>query len=226
MVGKNLSVVLWGTNLSSTIGSSRYTSFDRNLIKIPNSLKSTFIGIIISDANISRPNKANARLQFKQTYKHFEYFYSVFFKLNHFCSRGPYITKVGKKFHYGIGFTTRTLPCLTELYNLFYVDNKKILPDNLYDLLTWEALAHIIMCDGTYSTGITLQTQCFTLKEIVLLINVLILKFGLDCSIHKQKDSFVVYIKSKSIKKNLHNLLPYIHDSMKYKVLGPKYKLP
>ena len=62
---------MYGTNLSSTVGSSRYTSFDRNFIKIPNSLKSILIGIIISDANISRPNKADARLQFKQTYKHF-----------------------------------------------------------------------------------------------------------------------------------------------------------
>ena len=30
------------------------------------------------------------------------------------------------------------------------------------------------MGDGTYSSGITLQTQCFTLKEIVLIINVLL----------------------------------------------------
>lgn len=78
------------------------------------------------------------------------------------------------------------------------------------------------MCDGTYSSGITIQTQCFTVKEIVFFINILIVKYGLNCSIHKQRDSFVVYIKSKSIKKNLHNLLPYVHESMKYKILGAK----
>lgn len=83
----------------------------------------------------------------------------------------------------------------------------------------------MIMCDGTYSSGITLQTQCYTIQEIVLLINVLIIKFGLECSIHKQGGHFVIYIKSKSIKKNLHNMLPYVHPSMLYKFLGPKYKL-
>lgn len=220
------SLVVYGTNLSSTVGSPRFSASERNSIKIPNSLKSLFIGIILSDANISKPNKSDARLQFKQTYKHFEYFYSVFFRLSHYCSKGPYVTStiVTKKIHYGLGFTTRTLACITELYDLFYVNNKKIIPSNLFDILTWEALAHFIMCDGSYNSGITLQTQCYTIKELVLIINVLIIKFGLECSIHKQKDQFVIYIKSKSIKKNLYNILPHIHPSMMYKVLGPKYK--
>jgi LAGLIDADG DNA endonuclease family len=132
------SLVVYGTNLSSTVGSPRFSASERNSIKIPNSLKSLFIGIILSDANISKPNKSDARLQFKQTYKHFEYFYSVFFRLSHYCSKGPYVTStiVTKKIHYGLGFTTRTLACITELYDLFYVNNKKIIPSNLFDILT------------------------------------------------------------------------------------------
>ena len=81
------------------------------------------------------------------------------------------------------------------------------------------------MGDGTYSSGITLQTQCFTLKEIVLIINVLIIKFRLECNIHKQDNYYVIYIKGKSLKKNLHHMLPYIHPSMLYKFQGHKYKL-
>lgn len=220
-------LVPYGTNLSSTVGSPRYTAFDRNLIKIPSTLRPLFVGIILSDAHIQQQYKGDARLQFKQTYRHFEYFYSVFFRLSHYCSRGPYVTKatLHKRVHYGLGFTTRSLSCITELYHLFYNGKQKIIPNNIYDLLTWESLAHWIMCDGTYSSGITLQTQCFTIQEIVLLINVLIIKFGLECNIHKQGGYFVIYIKSKSIKKNLHNMLPYIHPTMLYKFLGPKYKL-
>jgi len=78
---------------------------------------------------------------------------------------------------------------------------------------------------GTYSSGITIQTQSFTEKEIVLLINVLIIKFQLECSIHTQEKHKVLYIKSKSIKKNLHHLIPYIHPTMIYKFKGPQYKL-
>ena len=91
--------------------------------------------------------------------------------------------------------------------------------------LTWEALVHWIQGDGSYSSGITIQTQSFTIKEIVLLINVLIIKFQLECSIHTQEKYKVIYIKSKSIKKNFHHLLPYIHPTMIYKFKGPQYKL-
>ena len=144
-VQDELSLVLYGSNLSSTVGSPRFTSNERVLIKIPTSKLSIFIGIILSDATIQKQNLGgDARLQFKQEYSHFEYFYSVFFQLSHFCSKGPYVTKAifHKKVHYGLGFTTRSLSCITELYHLFYSKGKKIIPNNFFDLLTWEALAH------------------------------------------------------------------------------------
>ena len=134
-----LGLELYGSNLSSTVGSPRFTSLARALIKIPLSKMSLFIGIILSDATIQKQNKGgDARLQFKQTYSQFEYFYSVFFQLSHYCSKGPYVTKtiLHKKIHYGLGFTTRSLSCITELYNLFYYGGKKIIPNNLFFLLT------------------------------------------------------------------------------------------
>jgi hypothetical protein len=135
------SLVLYGSNLSSTVGCPRYTALERHLIKIPNSKISVFIGIILSDASIQKQSKGgDARLQFKQKYSQFEYFYSVFFQLSHYCSKGPYVTKaiIHKKVHYGLGFTTRSLLCITELYNLFYCERsgKKIIPKNLFELLT------------------------------------------------------------------------------------------
>ena len=56
-------------------------------------------------------------------------------------------------------------------------------------------------------------------------MNVLIIKFRLDCSIHVQGSYSVLYIKSKSIKQNLHHMLPYIHPSMLYKFKGPQFKV-
>jgi hypothetical protein len=78
------------------------------------------------------------------------------------------------------------------------------------------------MGDGTYNSGVRIQTDSFTVQEVVLLINILIIKLNLECSLHFQRGNPVLYIKSKSIKKNLHNILPYMHDSMKYKLLGKK----
>jgi hypothetical protein len=80
-------------------------------------------------------------------------------------------------------------------------------------LLSWEALAHWISCDGTYNSGVRIQTECFTVKEVVFIMNVLIVKFNLECSLHEQRGHPILYIKSKSIKRNLHSLLPYLTTS-------------
>jgi hypothetical protein len=68
----------------------------------------------------------------------------VFFILGHYCSRFPYITtNIRKgKVHLGLAFQTRLLPCITDIYNLFYINKIKIIPSNIYDLLTPVALAH------------------------------------------------------------------------------------
>jgi hypothetical protein len=65
------SVVVYGTNLGSTVGYPKFTALERKLIKIPNNYMPIFIGIILSDASLSKPNKGDARLQFKQSIKHF-----------------------------------------------------------------------------------------------------------------------------------------------------------
>lgn len=132
-------IVLYGSNLSSTVGYPRFTYKERASAYIPFNKRSVFVGILLSDANIQRLNKGGgARLQFKQSYIHFEYFYSVFFQLSHYCSNLPQVTNtmVSKKLHYGISFTTRSLNCITELYELFYPEGKKIIPKNIYELLT------------------------------------------------------------------------------------------
>jgi hypothetical protein len=74
------------------------------------------------------------------------------------------------------------------------------------------------MGDGTNSgTGITLQTQSFTIKVVVFIVSVLIHKFNLECNIHMQRNQPTIYINSRSMKKIKPNLLPYILPSMKYK---------
>lgn len=236
---KEFSLVLYGSNLASTVGSPRFSAIERALTSIPwcKGKMSIFIGILMTDAaTLSKGSFGEARLQFKQKYSKFEYFYYVFFQLSHYCSKGPYVTKaiLHQRLHYGLGFTTRSLLCITELYNLFYPDplggypssgkSKKFLPHNLYELMSWEVLAHFICGCGTYNSGITLHANHLTLKDLVLIVNVLMMKFGLDCSIHKQGNSSVIYIKSRSLKKNLPNMLPYIHPTMLYKFRGPKHK--
>nr|YP_010691047.1 LAGLIDADG endonuclease [Phellinus igniarius]WBU93148.1 LAGLIDADG endonuclease [Phellinus igniarius] len=202
------------------------------MIKIPNTIlagnnfdiKSILIGIIISDGWLQINKSGNTRFFFKQSLDKIEYFLYVFNKFSHYCSSYPMLSKskIENKYFYGIYFATRTLPCFTYYYNIFYNKKTKIVPLDLYYLLNYEALAHWICCDGTKTSGaLTLQTQSFTIKEVVFIVSILIYKFNLKCSIHMQRNQPTIYISTKSMLSLQPHILPYICKSMRYKLNLP-----
>ena len=222
-------LVLFGSNLSSTVGYPAYTVIVRHMVKIPDittagkdyELESILIGIIISDGWLSINKSGNTRFFFKQSLDNIEYFLYVFNRFSHYCSNNPQFqfTKLNDKYFTSIYFTTRTLPCLTYYYNMFYHKKVKIVPLDLYNLLTYEALAHWICCDGTKTfRGLTLQTQSFTIKQVVFIVSILIYKFNLKCSIHMQRNQPTIYIGTKSMQKLQPFILPYMCKSMRYKL--------
>ena len=219
------SLVKFGDILTSTVGYPKFTSIIRHMVQIPRNKYGLLIGIIISDGWLQINKSGNTRLAFKQALSQYEYLFYVYNQLAHYCSAPPKLVKSTlnykseNKTFYAISFSTRSYPAFTELYSIFYENNRKIVPKNLYDLLTYEALAHWICGDGTNTFGgITLQTQSFTIQEVVHIINVFIIKFDLKCTIHMQRGQPTIYISAKSIKKILPKILPYICDGMKYKV--------
>lgn len=171
-----------------------------------------------------------ARVNFKQSLAHFEYLFYVFLKLSHYCSSYPSVVKTKikvqeskfidkRKLFFGISFYTRSLPCLFDLYTLFYVNKVKVVPYNLFDLLNYEVLAYWIMSDGTRNHGgLTLQVQSYTILEVNFIINCFIIKFDIDCSMHFQRRQPVIYIKAKSVRKLKPFIEPYFLNSMKYKL--------
>jgi hypothetical protein len=101
-----------------------------------------------------------------------------------------------------ICFGTYALPCFAELYNLFYPDGKKLVPLNIGELLTPLSLAYLICDDGGFSKrdrAVVISTQSFSKEEVNLLIGVLNQKFGLNCTINKNTNGFVIRIPSKSL---------------------------
>jgi heme/copper-type cytochrome/quinol oxidase subunit 1 len=141
-------LVIYGTNLISTVNYPYYTKIVRYMIDIPNIIKYPLVGILLSDGcitvNNSDKNKVGGIFRFKQSIAKFEYVHMVFCLMSHYCPSYPRFvkTRVNRKIFHGIEITSRSLPCFLKLYNEFYLKGKKKVPNNLYDILTYEGLAH------------------------------------------------------------------------------------
>ena len=107
------------------------------------------------------------------------------------------------------------MPCLTKLHSLFYPNGVKIIPalaaNNIYELLTPVALAHLIMGDGSVQRhGLIICTNSYSIEDVVLLMNVLIIRYELECKIREkrqnQKIEYLIYIRQGSMAK-LHTIV-------------------
>jgi len=165
-------LVVWVDILPSNVGGLRFSPLISSMVKIPIHIKGMIIGLILSDASIifAHPKVQNSRLTFQQSLIHFKYFWHVYTKLSHYCKSIPYFSNrvlKGKSF-YILGLATRSLPCFIELRNLFYLKGIKVIPYQIFELLTPVALAHWICGDGTFSHGgLLLCTDSFTIPECV-----------------------------------------------------------
>jgi hypothetical protein len=73
----------------------------------------------------------------------------------------------------------------------------------------------MIMCDGTWrGGGIYIQTDSFTIQDVVFLLNVLKVKFDLDCTINYQRGNPILYIRAHSVRSLIPHILPFMHPSM------------
>lgn len=220
--------MVWGTNLESTVGSGRFTKLVSNVIKIAPYQYSVIVGLLLSDGWLIFASKTNksARLGFAQSGDHSKYLWFVFFSLAHYCSSNPTIrnrTRFDKQ-NIELEFFTRSLSCFSKLHSLFYVNKVKIIPENIYELLTPVALAHLIMGDGSVQRhGLILCTNSFSVQDVVRLMNVLMIRYRLECTIHikrrqNQKIEYMIYIRQGSMPLLRSIVTSYLHPSMLYKL--------
>ena len=127
------------------------------------------------------------------------------------------------KIYIGYEFNTFTFKSLKWIHNMFYKKGVKYVHPKVEKFLTPLALAIWIMDDGGWANpGVRISTYSFTLKEVELLQNILIVKYNLQCTIQHQKviNRYNLYIKGSEEEKLKYIVLLYFHESMYYK-LGP-----
>lgn len=192
----------------STKGIKRLSLSERAAIIIPEDIKEILVGILLGDGHISRiSSTANSRLHFGQTTKHKEYFKFVYNIFKSFCavnyipSFSTNIDKRNNEIYYSFHFVTMQLPCFNLFRELFYKFGKKVVPINIYDLLTARSLAFWIMDDGSrHGEGLHISAYGFSEEDIDRLLFVLQDKFKLKCSIHFNRDKKPrIYIKNRWI---------------------------
>lgn len=232
-------LVIYGTNLESNVGFPKFTKIVTYMIDIPDNIRFILTGILLGKGYIKTQFKRkinknkkeinellkytyNSRFSIKLSIKDIEYIWYIYTKISHYCISPPKIkieTLKNKKYKLVI-LDTRALPCISELRDTFYEGRKKIIPKNIYDLINYESLAHMIMCDAYLSNGkgIILNFKSFTVKELIYLINIFKIKWNLNCTLHKSRNLYTIYIKTKSVYKLYLNIAPFIIPSMQRKL--------
>lgn len=225
-------ITLWDKQIgiNSMSFKSKLTNSEKNLLNLTPRAKSIIIGLILSDAWLQKRGSWNSRIGFKQSINNFPYLWHVYNELGYLCSSLPLAAKAitrGKIF-YSVFLQTRQLACLNEIFNLFYltISDKngksqviKTVKQELFFYMDYIVLANWILADGSKrAKGLVLCTDNFSLQEIVLLVNILIIKFDISPTIQREKNKFRIYINEKSLIKIKPFILPYFVDHFLYKI--------
>jgi hypothetical protein len=205
---------------------------------------SLFVGSLLGDGHANRRIGEGVRFAFKQSGIHKEYLfwlyefvysrgyssnlaprmYSTCFRSSKkiaSCGTSDIVDKTFTRYE----FNTYTFRSLNFLYEAFYIKNKKHLSKGFAPILTKYltplALAVWIMDDGGKAgTGVRISTNNFTLEEVKLLAFILTDKYQLSVTIQKIyiADKYSIYIKAASRERLKTLIMPYMHESMYYKL--------
>jgi LAGLIDADG DNA endonuclease family len=191
---------------------------------------SVIFGSLLGDGNGDNRNNTGVRFRYRQSVIHKEYLFWLyrFFNQRGYCSNlGPHLYKrisnfkgVNKTYE-GYEFNLFTFTSFEWIYKMFYKKGKKRIHLNLGKFLTPLALAVWISDDGCWTGyGVRIATNCFTLKEVKLLVRLLKKNYKLNSTIQKIyiKNRYSIYIKKESIPDLRKIVSPFMHESMKYKL--------
>ena len=187
----------------------------RSLTKLERSI---IVGSLSGDGYMRIiPDRKNAFLEINHSLRAKDYVDFKFEKLKRICKSSPKERKTNEDRH-AYRFFTKQHKDLTILYNLFYKNNRKVIPKNLE--LDPISIAIWYMDDGSKSRDkdVYLNTQQFSLSDQKTLLHYL-RKFGVKARLNKDKKYYRIRILKESIKTFMDIIKPYVVFSMRYKLV-------
>lgn len=188
-------------------------------------LQDQFIrGSLLGDLNLSTPNinrSVNSRLAIVHSIKQEELFMKKVEILGEFMGNYRLYTpspdkRTGKVYQTWRG-NSKAHSVFTDIYNELYPNGKKTITKEYLDKIYHPiALAYWFMDDGC-GDGV-FATNCFSKQEDDLLIKWMIAKWGIKCTLQKNKTNFVLYITEESRLKFEKLIFPHMVPSMYYKL--------
>lgn len=179
--------------------------------------KQVLVGYLLGDGHIETwRNSQVARLKVEQGLKQ-EVFVDWLFEIfKDFVRTSPQVGKAK------VSFNTLASKQFSFYRKRFYLSGKKVIPDDIKDLLTPLSLAVWYMGDGSIKSrecnGRIINTHGFTEPEIRKLCQILRGKFALKTSIRRQKDGLQIYISAKSAGTLSSIIKPYLLPCFHYKL--------
>nr|QGZ08707.1 hypothetical protein [Saprochaete ingens] len=171
--------------------------------------KSILMGSLLSDSHMEKNRNWNPRMRFEHSMKSMDYMFYIYNHLGMLTSGiKPLLMKrkLRNKIFYSLSFRSRQLKCLNFLYDLFYKwDDKsnkymKTLDIKLFNEFDDIVFAHWIMGDGyKYGNGMRICTDSFDYKSIMLLINMLMIKYDMSPKMIYHSSYKMSYMEKKNL---------------------------
>ena len=163
------------------------------------------------------PGRSDAFLEINHSIKAKEYVDYKYESLKRLCESAPK-ERASNEGRVAYRFFTKQSKELTDLYNQFYKNNKKIIPKDL--VLDPIILAVWYMDDGSKCRDhdIYLNTQQFSINDQKILLYKLRL-LGINGRLNKDKKYFRIRLLKPSIKTFMKIIFPYVVNAMQYKLV-------
>ena len=207
---------------------SRAIEAYKTTLRLSDVQREMLVGILLGDACLETQNAGRTyRLKIEQGASHADYVEHLYEVLREWVLSPPR-SKRGQTrgvITINLAFQTVSHEELTAFGELFYRDRRKIVPEDIGEVLTARGLAYWYMDDGSMksseSKGVLFNTHAYQPDEINRLIRVLS-KFGLDATPRRQADGVQIYVSGRSFERFVELVDPYVIEAMRYKVPLPR----